>query len=274
MASGLTHIHCTDGLPPTIRGSVKHHKPDYPLRPIVISFGSVLYHTSMFPIDILSPLQNKNGLAVENSKELVREISGIEISDDEVMVSFDVISLFTARPVQRPCDYIKEKLEQDSTFSRKTHLKIDEIVLLLNFALSNNYFVFEGQTYKQIHGCALGSPISPVVANICMEKIEEMAIKTTSYPQKTWKRFVDHSFSIIKKNTVETFHNTLNSLDPSIQFTFEHEHNGKLAFLDTVIARKNGKLNNDVYQKPTHMDKTLTTIPTININTKQAQLRL
>ena len=88
-----------------------------------------------------------------------------------------------------------------------------------------------------------------------MEKIEEMA-KTTSVPPKTWKRFVDDSFSIIKKNAVETFHNTLNSLDPSIQFTLGHEHNGKLAFLDTVITRKNGKLNIDV-RKPTHTDKYL-----------------
>ena len=103
----------------------------------------------------------------------------------------------------------------------------------------------------------MGSPVSPVVANIFMEKIEEMAIKTTSVPPRTWKRFVDDSFSIIKKNAVETFHNTLNSLDPSIQFTLEHEPNGKLAFLDTVITRKNGKLNIDVYRKPTHTDKYL-----------------
>ena len=92
---------------------------------------------------------------------------------------------------------------------------------------------------------------------ICMEKIEEMAIKTTSVSPKTWKRFVDDSFSIIKKNAVEIFHNTLNSLDPSIQFTLEHKHNGKLAFLDTVITRENGKLNINVYRKPTHTDKYL-----------------
>ena len=67
-------------------------------------------------------------------------------------MSFDVISLFTAKPVPKACDYIKEKLEQDSTLSQKTHLEIDDIVSLLNFFLSNNYFVFEGQTYKQIHG--------------------------------------------------------------------------------------------------------------------------
>ena len=106
--------------------------------------------------------------------------------------------------------------------------------------------------------CAMGNPVVPVVANICMEKVEERAIETTySCTPKIWKRFVDDSFSIIKKNAVETFHNTLNSLDPTIQFTLEHEHNGKLAFPDTVITRENGKLNIDVYRKPTHTDRYL-----------------
>ena len=114
-----------------------------------------LYHTSKFLTDILSSLQNKDGLAVENSKKFVNEIAGTEIAEDEVMVSFDVISLFTAIPVQKACDYIKEKLEQDSTLSQRTHLEIDDMVSLLNFVLPNNYFVFEGQTYKQIHGCAI-----------------------------------------------------------------------------------------------------------------------
>ena len=178
-------LHSTDGFPPTIRGSVKHHKPDNPLRPIVTSIGSALYHTSKFLADILSPLQNKNGLAVENSTEFVREIAGTEIAEDEVMVSFDVISLFTAIPVLKACDYIKEKLEQDSTLSQRTHLEIDDIVSLLNFVLSNNYLVFEGQTYKQIHDCAMGSSVSLVFANICIEKIEETAVQTTPVPPKT-----------------------------------------------------------------------------------------
>ncbi len=67
-------------------------------------------------------------------------------------------------------------------------------------------------TYKQIHGCAMGSPVSPVVANLCMEVIEITAIQTTPTKPKTWKRFVDDSFSIIKKTAISTFHNTLNNI--------------------------------------------------------------
>ena len=38
-------LHSSDGLPPTIRGSVKYHKEGYPLRPIVNCIGSALYTT-------------------------------------------------------------------------------------------------------------------------------------------------------------------------------------------------------------------------------------
>ena len=184
-------LHSTDGTPPAIRGSIKHHKEGNPLRPIVTCIGSALYNTSKFLTDILSPLQNRNGYSVSNSLQFSNEVSDIRINDDEVLVSFDVVSLFTAIPVNKACDYIKKKLEDDTSLPSRTNLNISDIVSLLNFTLSNNYFVFNDKIYKQIHGCAMGSPVSPVVANLCMEEIEESAINALPTAPKIWKRYVD-----------------------------------------------------------------------------------
>ncbi|KAL9975777.1 hypothetical protein ACROYT_G012971 [Oculina patagonica] len=49
----------------------------------------------------------------------------------------------------------------------------------------------------------------------------------------------------------------MNSIDPHISFTIEHESNGQLSFLDTLISRDNKKLNIDIYRKPTHTDRYL-----------------
>ena len=181
----------------------------------------------------------------------------MEIANDEVMVLFDVVSLFTAIPVKKACSYIRDKLNEDITLHSRTNLTTDDIIFLLEFILSNNYFVYNDCIYKQIHGCAMGSPVSPVVANLCMEVIEDSALSISTVPPKIWKRYVDDSFVIIKKDSVSAFHDILNSIDPKISFTIETENNGQIAFLDTLVTRKNGVITIDVYRKPTHTDRYL-----------------
>ena len=95
----------------------------------------------------------------------------MEIANEEVMVSFEVVSLFTAIPVNKACSYIRNKLDKDITLHSSTNLTTDYIISLLEFVLSNNYFVYNDCIYKQIQG----SPVSPVVANLCMEVIEYSA---------------------------------------------------------------------------------------------------
>ena len=250
-------LRLTDGSPPAIRGSIKHHKPGFPLRPIVSSIGSALYNTSKFLSDILSPIQSLNGYSVLNSSQLAQQIANMEICDDEVVVSFNVVLLFTAIPVNIACDYIREKLINDGTLQSITSLTTDDIISLLDFTLSKNYFVYNNCIYKHVHGCAMGSPVSPIVANLCMEVEEELAINTSTVAPRVWKRYVDDSFVIIKKDAVSSFHNTLNSIDPKIAFTIEEENNGQISFLDTLVSRKNDVTVIEVYRKPTHTGRYL-----------------
>jgi len=90
-----------------------------------------------------------------------------------------------------------------------------------------------------------------------MEVIEELAISTSSVPPRVWKRSVDDSSVIIKKDAASSFHNTLNASDPKISFTIELENNDKIAFLDTLVSRRNNVSVIDVYRKATHTDRYL-----------------
>ena len=102
----------------------------------------------------------------------------------------------------------------------------------------------------------MGSPVSPVVANLCMEVMEDSALSISTVPPKIWKRYVDDSFVIIKKDSVSAFQDILNSIDPKISFTIETENNGQIVFLDTLVTRKNGVITIDVIENP-HTDRYL-----------------
>ena len=46
-------------------------------------------------------------------------------------------------------------------------------------------------------------------------------------------------------------------MDPHINFTIEHERDGKHSFLDTLVTCNNGSLSTDVFCKPTNTDRYL-----------------
>ena len=90
-----------------------------------------------------------------------------------------------------------------------------------------------------------------------MEAIEEVAINTSEIQPKIWKRYVNDSFCIIKRNAVNSFHTTLNSIDPHILFTIEEEPDQQTTFLDTLVSCKDNKITIAVYRKATEMDRYL-----------------
>ena len=60
----------------------------------------------------------------------------------------------------------KERLQQDQNLAERTNLSFDNILKLSDFVLNHNYFKYDGNHCKQIFGCAMGSPISPVLADL------------------------------------------------------------------------------------------------------------
>ena len=95
---------------PKFYGLPKIHKPDVPLRPIVASQGSPTYNLAKYFAEILKHLVGKPEHHVVNSKEFITKIEQTKLDEDEILVSFDVVSLFTNVPIDEACNIAKERL--------------------------------------------------------------------------------------------------------------------------------------------------------------------
>ena len=85
-------LHSSDGLPPRFYGLPKIHKPQIPLRPIVSFVDSPTYNLSSYLANILEPLVGNTNCHVKNSYEFASFIKDIKLTEDEELVSFDVVS--------------------------------------------------------------------------------------------------------------------------------------------------------------------------------------
>lgn len=174
------------------------------------------------------------------------------IEDDEMLVSFDVISLFTNVPVNLALKIIKEKW---SIIEKYTQIPETLFMNMLTLCIKDTrYFKYDDKVFEQLKGLPMGCPASPVIADIVMEELlKESIAKMTKMAKKPkiLTKYVDDMFAIIKKEVKDEMLAILNSFNRQLQFTMEEETNNELPYLDAKIIKENKLLKIDWYQKQT-----------------------
>jgi hypothetical protein len=178
--------------------------------PIVDTVGSPTYNLASFLSIYLAPLVGKLDSFIKNSNHFVHFSKDQRLEDGDLLVSFDVVSLFTKVPILAFVEIIRHKTNE-------------EVYSLVEFFLRSTFFSFQGVIYEQVNEVAMGSPLSPVIANLYMEHFEEMALHSFPLKPKWWKRYVDDTNVCWPHGLekLEYFHAHLNSLVPCISFTKE-----------------------------------------------------
>ena len=182
----------------------------------------------------------------------------IVLKEDEMLVSFDVKSLFTSIPVSEAIEICERRLRVDKALPKRTSMDVDTIMLLVLLCLNNTSFLYGGQPYQQPDGVAMGSPLSPIIADIFMVDLEEKAIAGAGedIAPSVWKRYVDDVLSVVKRDKGQLLLDHLNKQHEKIRFTMEEERDGSLPFTDISFSRDEyGQVVREVYRKPTHTNR-------------------
>ena len=114
----------------------------------------------------------------------------VHIEDDEIIVSFDVTSLFTNIPTVDTLNITKDYVNKDDQFTKKTALPQDKFCDLIDLVLKVFWNTFNSQFYQQVDGVAMGGAAS--LATI--EMYVQTAISTPLQPPKFLERFVDEAY--------------------------------------------------------------------------------
>ena len=245
--------------PPHLYGLPKIHKPDIPLRPIISSIGSPCYALAGYLLKILRPFSGKSTSFIKNSYHFVQLLNSITPQATDILVSFDVINMFTNIPVDEALVVIGDELQKDYTLASRSCLQWDAIMELLEVCLKTTYFQVDNKFFQQKDGMAMGNSLSPIVCDLYMVHFEKLALDSALFKPSCWFRYVDDTFVIWPHgpNTLQNFLIHLNSIRPTIQFTMETEVNNTIPFLDVLVTKTDATFSTKVYRKPTHTGRYL-----------------
>ena len=213
-----------------VRATVTH-KAVLQKRPILSSTATYNFTFAEWLNEKLKPLFI-NDYTIQDIFEFADTVRNVNIQEGDIFVSYDVSSLFTNVPVDETIDILVERAFNNDWFNKThgTNLQPAQLRELLQVAIKNQLFQFDGSLYEQVDGVAMGSPLCPLMANAFMSSIEAKLRADANIPD-FYKRFVDDTFTIVPGiGAAETLHQALNNAHPSLSFTMEIEVEGKLHF--------------------------------------------
>lgn len=238
----------SDGVLPRAYGLPKIHKTNCPLRIIVSSINSPLHKFATFLHNCLYDNLLHAKSHINNSYDLVDKLNNLYVDDQQKLISLDVVSLFTNIHTDLIIDAVSKRWH---FLQNNIKISFQEFVIGLKLVLNSTFFCFNGVIYKQIFGTPMGSPLSPICADLVLQDLEEKTITMLPFHLPFYYRYVDDVALIALTSCSDLLLQTFNSFHNRLQFTIEIAENGCLNFLDVCIIINNNYIEFDWYRKPT-----------------------
>ena len=247
---------------PKFYGLPKIHKVPMKLRPIVASHSWISTTLGKFVSKELTTLTKQDPFICDSSRDFLRAIhkSG-RFPPGSVLVTADVEALYPSIPNEEMIEYVTATLiELNQTYKVFTDENyIHFLVKFLKWIHEYHLLEYDGQLYRQLRGCAMGTNVSPVIANAFMRHFWKKArlaiLADPALATFAWlfaRNFLDDAFLVFPPEAVdhidECFH-IINSILPTINLTYKASL-VQINYLDLQVYFSNSlKLNTRMYVK-------------------------
>lgn len=224
-----------------------------PGRPIVSDVSSPTYQIGKYISKALEPLATKHPSYIRDTYHFLDQLGSMRFPDNCALVTLDVKSLYTNIDNVKGIKAVARAMRLHPDIDRPD----TELLRLLSICLNHNTFSFNGKSYRQNNGCAMGHPYAVHYANIYMALLEKDVLASCPLSPLFYVRFIDDIF-LIWQHGFDAFKDFLllfNSRDDSIQLTYDYNVYS-ITFLDVYIYKglrflQDGIFDSSVFFKPT-----------------------
>ena len=202
---------------PSIRGLIKLHKPEHPIRPVANWRGAPAYklaHLFTQEIKLMTPLPNKYNL--ENTRDLPKKLEDTPILPHFALASLDITNLYTNIPVKESRKIIANTLEENNVEPQARQ----ELLNWCDTITKQNYFSSKGKILIRDE-LAMGAPTLGITAEFFLQNLENPHLTHLSNKHKITGYFpyVDDILIIydFRHTNINSIQNDFNTIHPNIK---------------------------------------------------------
>ena len=232
-----------------LKGNTKLHKQGAPMRTIVNGINTATERLAEVAEHELNEFAKSSPSDIQDTTDFLKKLSDVQqpLPEGTILFCFDVKNLYPSVPKEEGIQACREGLEMRTDPLVPT----ENVVDMIQTVLENNVFGFDNTSYVETEGIAIGSRLGKNFACSYMRKWDEEFENFVKQPL-FYKRFIDDGFGLWTEgeSSLLAFAEHANSIHKNIEIELRHS-SSQIEFLDTLVRLKDGRLETDLYSKPT-----------------------
>lgn len=231
-----------------------------PGRPIIAQCDGPTERIGRYLDHFLVPIVQRDPLYLLDSKELVHLLEYRHFTENVLLITYDVTSMYTNMPHEELLSSTKKALEANIYMDFGIKLPpVSDFIDLLRILITQTEFTYNGRFFRQTVGASMGAIPSPEICDIRMLELLREILPRFPHRHRILlnKKYRDDGLLVFNGTAAEahTLFDIANSAHPLLKFEFNISDH-QCTFLDLDIYKgprfvESGKLDIKTHTKST-----------------------